>query len=84
MLLNKDSASGVANWIWQIIDLSKFGLFDFDPSCFNPVHQDSTVLDVSRRLDLSSKHSNPRAAKQVRSVFFYVCVLQSIEENEGK
>ena len=65
-LLGKDS---VANWIWQIIDLSKFGLFDFDPSGFDPARQDSAVLVVSRRHDLSSKRSNPRAAKQVRSVF---------------
>ena len=64
--------------------VSIFGLFDFDPSGFDPVRQDSAVLVVSRRLDLSSKRSNPRAAKQVRSVFFYVCILQSIEENEGK
>ena len=69
ILLIKDGASGVANCIWQIIDLSKFGLFDFDPSGFDPVRQDSDVLVVSRRLDLSSKRSNPRAAKQVRSVF---------------
>ena len=58
------------NWIWQTHLYPIFGFFDFDPSAFDPVRQDSAVLVVSRRLDLSSKRSNPRAAKQVRSIFF--------------
>ena len=74
-----------SNWIRQIVDLSIFGLFYFDPSGFDPVRQDSAVLVVSRHLDLSSKCSNPRAAKQVRRVFFtsaYCKVLKRIQVNK--
>jgi len=40
MFLKKDDASGVANWILQIVDLSictTTGFFDFVPSGFDPV-----------------------------------------------
>ena len=58
MLLNKDGASGVANWIWQIIDLSIFGLFDFVLSGFGPVHQDSAVFVVSHLSAVTQEQLN--------------------------
>ena len=72
MLFNKDGASGVAKWIWQIVLLSIIGLFAW--LCHKRLR--SCTSRFCRAYCVSSKRSSPRAAKQVRTFFFYVCILQ--------
>jgi len=73
MFLKKEDASGVANWIWQIVDLS---LCTACNRIFllrsKRIRQDFVVLVVSPQSAVMSEQLNKLEA------FLNVCILQSI------
>ena len=77
-VLKKDGSNGVANWIWQIVDLSILTFWLRAKRL-----RSCTALRFCRACRVSSKHNNERAAIHVGSVFFRLHAAKYRKENEG-
>ena len=82
--LKQDGASVVANWIWQIVDLS-IRNFSIRTSWLLPKRLRScTAPRFCRACCVSSKLSNERAAIHIRSVFIRLHTAKYRIGNEDK